>query len=206
MNCDGTKFSIIDINGIVSFYDLTSDADGSGNGSHLPIEKKEVWSLIWSADNPTICAMMEKNRLIVMKDFESEEPILSAGYLCDFTDLEVKSVLLDDILKDPEEIKVISEMFVSYEQKYLRETREIITSASLKDAVDFVEKNSHPRLWKLITEASLDKLNFGVAERAFVKNDDYYGVQLIAKLNNMDEKIKQKAEIACYFKRYDEAE
>lgn len=50
-----------------------------------------------------------------MKDFESEEPILSAGYLCDFTDLEVKSVLLDDILKDPEEIKVISEMFVSYE-------------------------------------------------------------------------------------------
>jgi hypothetical protein len=32
---------------------------------------------------------------------------LSAGYLCDFSDLEVKSVLLDDILKDPEEIKNI---------------------------------------------------------------------------------------------------
>jgi hypothetical protein len=32
MNCDGSKFSIIDINGIVSFYDLTSDADGSGTG------------------------------------------------------------------------------------------------------------------------------------------------------------------------------
>jgi WD repeat-containing protein 35 len=59
--------------------------------------------------------MMEKNRLIVMKDFEAEEPILSAGYLCDFTDLEVKSVLLDEILKDPEEIKQISEMFVTCE-------------------------------------------------------------------------------------------
>ena len=78
-----------------------------------------------------------------MKDFESEEPILSAGYLCDFTDLEVKSVLLDEILKDPEEIKQISDMFVTREQKYLRETREILTSASLKEAVDFVEKNSH---------------------------------------------------------------
>lgn len=207
MNCDGTKFSIIDINGIVSFYDLTSDADGNaGVGQHLPIEKKEVWSIIWSVDNPSICAMMEKNRLIVMKDFESEEPILSAGYLCDFTDLEVKSVLLDEILKDPEEIKTISDMFVSYEQKYLRETREILTNANLKEAVDFVEKNTHPRLWKLITEASLDKLNYGVAERAFVKNEDYQGVQLILKLNNMDEKVKQKAEIACYFKRYDEAE
>lgn len=191
MNCDGTKFSIIDINGIVSFYDLTSDADGNtGVGQHLPIEKKEVWSIIWSVDNPSICAMMEKNRLIVMKDFESEEPILSAGYLCDFTDLEVKSVLLDEILKDPEEIKTISDMFVSYEQKYLRETREILTNANLKEAVDFVEKHTHPRLWKLITEASLDKLNYGVAERAFVKNEDYQGVQLILKLNNMDEKVK----------------
>ncbi len=115
MNCDGSKFSIIDINGIVSFYDLKNDTDGLGVGQHLSIEKKEVWSIIWSVDNPTICAMMEKNRLIVMKDFEAEEPILSAGYLCDFTDLEVKSVLLDEILKDPEEIKQISEMFVTCE-------------------------------------------------------------------------------------------
>jgi WD repeat-containing protein 35 len=45
-----------------------------------------------------------------------------------------------------------------------------------------------------------------VAERAFVKNDDYAGVLLIDKLNNLDEKVKQKAEIACFFKRYDEAE
>lgn len=45
-----------------------------------------------------------------------------------------------------------------------------------------------------------------MAERAFVKNDDYAGVLLIDKLNNLDEKVKQKAEIACFFKRYDEAE
>lgn len=45
-----------------------------------------------------------------------------------------------------------------------------------------------------------------MAERAFVKNDDYAGVLLIEKLNNLDEKVKQKAEIACFFKRYDEAE
>jgi len=36
--------------------------------------------------------------------------------------------------------------------------------------------------------------------------EDYTGIQLISKLNNMDEKVKQKAEVACYFKRYDEAE
>jgi WD repeat-containing protein 35 len=183
-----------------------SDQSDSPSGTHLPTERKEVWSLVWSSDNPSLCALMEKNRLFVLKNFEAEEPILSAGYLCDFTDLEVKSVLLDEILKDPEEIKNIDEMFVSYEQKNLRDTREMLTSVNLKEAVEFVEKNPHKRLWKLITEASLDKLNYGVAERAFVKNEDYSGVQLIEKLNNLDEKVKQKAEIACFFKRYDEAE
>lgn len=86
---------------------------------------------------------MEKNRLFIMKNFETEEPILSAGYVCDFTDLEVRSVLLDEILKDPEEIRNIDEMFVQYEAKSLRDTREILTSVSLKEAVDFVEKNQH---------------------------------------------------------------
>ena len=85
---------------------------------------------------------------------------MSSGYLCDFTDLEVKAVLLDEILKDPEEIKNISEMLVEYEAKSLRDTRDFLTTVSLKDAVDFVEKNPHKRLWKLIAEAALDKLNF----------------------------------------------
>jgi WD repeat-containing protein 35 len=149
---------------------------------------------------------MEKNRLFVLRDFQPEEPVLSAGYLCDFTDLEVKSILLDDILKDPEEIKNISEMVVEYEAKSLRDTRDFLTTVSLKDAVDFVEKNPHKRLWKLIAESALDKLNFNIAERAFVKNEDYFGVQFVTRLQSYDEKHKQKAEIAAYFKRYDEAE
>jgi WD repeat-containing protein 35 len=114
LNCDGTKYSVLDINGVVSFYDA-QDTTESTNGTHLTTERKEVWSVTWSTDNPNLCALMEKNRLFILNNFEAEEPILSAGYLCDFTDLEVKSVLLDEILKDPEEIKNIDEMFVSYE-------------------------------------------------------------------------------------------
>lgn len=173
MNCDSTKFSIIDINGILSFYDLTASGESGtapGQGTHLPTERKEVWSIVWSTDNPHLCALMEKNRLFVLRDFEPEEPVLSAGYLCDFTDLEVKAVLLDDVLKDPEEIKNIKDMFVEYEAKTLRETRDLLTTVSLKEAVEFVEKNSQKRLWELISETALDKLNLQVAERAFVKN------------------------------------
>lgn len=184
MNCDSTKFSIIDINGILSFYDMEAQSTPGAKilGEHLPTEKKEVWSVIWSSDNPRLCALMEKNRLFVLRDFQPEEPVLSAGYLCDFSDLEVKAVLLDDILKDPEEIKNIQEMIVEYEAKSLRDTRDLLTTVSLKDAVDFVEKNSHKRLWKLIAEAALDKLDFRIADRAFVKNEDYYGIQFVTRL------------------------
>lgn len=116
--------------------------------------------MIWSTDNKDVCALMEKNRLYVMRNMNPEEPVLSPGYLCDFTDLEVKAVLLDDVLKAPEDIKNIKEMVVKYECRTLRDTRDHLTTMSLKDAVDFVDQNQHPRLWKLICEAALDKLDF----------------------------------------------
>ena len=62
MNCDSTRFSIIDINGVLSFYDMGADENGQG-GEHLTPERKEVWSVMWSADNPKLCAIMEKNKL-----------------------------------------------------------------------------------------------------------------------------------------------
>lgn len=184
MNCDSSRFSIIDINGVLSFYDMQTDQQSNpgastgkqGCGEHLPHERKEVWSVIWSADNPKLCALMEKNRLFILNDYVQEEPILTSGYLCDFSNLQVKAVMLDEILKDPEDIKNINEMITHYEAKTLQDTRDFLTKVSLREAVEFVEKNPHPRLWKLIAENALDKLNFSVAERAFVKTDDYHGI------------------------------
>ena len=31
-----------------------------------------------------------------------KEPILSSGYICEFSDLQIKSVLLDEILMEPD--------------------------------------------------------------------------------------------------------
>ena len=72
---------------------------------------------MWSADNPKLCAIMEKNRLFVLNDYQQEEPLLTSGYLCDFSNLQVKALMLDEILKDPEDIKNISEMVTTYEAK-----------------------------------------------------------------------------------------
>ena len=192
MNCDSTRFSIIDINGVLSFYDMngvTKEGDTVldrpvlglklGQGEHLATERKEVWSVMWSADNPKLCAIMEKNRLFVLNDYQQEEPLLTSGYLCDFSNLQVNALMLDEILKDPEDIKNISEMVTTYEAKILKDTRDYLTQVTLKDAIEYVEKNPHPRLWRLVAETALEKMNLNLAERAFVKMDNYHGVQLI---------------------------
>jgi WD repeat-containing protein 35 len=133
---------------------------------------------------------MEKNRLFVLNDYVQEDPILTSGYLCDFSNLQVKAVMLDEILKDPEDIKNINEMITHYEAKTLKDTRDFLTTVSLKEAAEFVEKNPHPRLWQLIAETALDKMNLNIAERSFVKTDNYDGVKLIQRLQNFDEKNK----------------
>jgi len=77
MNCDSTRFSIIDINGVLSFFDMDIEngqqqnmgMGSKGQGEHLANERKEVWSVMWSSDNPKLCAIMEKNRLFVLNDY-----------------------------------------------------------------------------------------------------------------------------------------
>lgn len=40
LNCNMTKMSIIDINGVLSFYDLAAKGNGSTPGEHLAFERK----------------------------------------------------------------------------------------------------------------------------------------------------------------------
>ena len=42
--------------------------------------------------------------------------------------------------------------------------------------------------------------------QAFVRCADYQGIQFVKRLRRLDDKLKQKAEVAVYFQRFDEAE
>eukprot|EP00360_Condylostoma_magnum_P000184 CAMPEP_0168315876 /NCGR_PEP_ID=MMETSP0210-20121227/13127_1 /TAXON_ID=40633 /ORGANISM="Condylostoma magnum, Strain COL2" /LENGTH=108 /DNA_ID=CAMNT_0008292367 /DNA_START=1557 /DNA_END=1883 /DNA_ORIENTATION=- len=102
VNCNATVLSIIDIHGVLTFYDTTQGADKNITGTHLEIERKDVWDMKWSYDNPDMIAIKEKARMFVLTRFEPEEPEVSTTYLCDFKDLEIKAVELDDIMKQPD--------------------------------------------------------------------------------------------------------
>lgn len=68
------RLSIIDISGILTFFDLDSK-DVSGKeikGEQLSIERKDVWNMKWADDNPELFAMMEKTRMYVFKGLEPE--------------------------------------------------------------------------------------------------------------------------------------
>jgi WD repeat-containing protein 35 len=59
---------------------------------------------------------------------------------------------------------------------------------------------------KLLAEASLDQLVLEMAEKAFVKCSDYWGIQFVKQLHHLDSEVKQRAQVATYFQKFDEAE
>jgi len=59
---------------------------------------------------------------------------------------------------------------------------------------------------RLLAEAAVKRLDFPTAEAAFVRCSDYPGIQFVKRLHNIHNDTLKKAEVAAYFKNFDEAE
>lgn len=201
INSNSTTVSVIGVTGLLLFIKL----DGSSSDSGLmKMERKDVWDMKWADDNPDLFAMMEKTRMYIFRNMEPEEPILSAGYICSFKDLEIRAALLDEILRDPE--NPIDDYILDLEVKSLRDTRDLLEKVGMKDAMAFIDENPHPRLWRLLAEAAIEQLDLTTAESAYVRCKDYPGIQFVKKLQNIQDAKIQKAEVAAWFSRYEDAE
>ena len=142
--------------------------------------------------------------MYIFRGTEPEEPVLSSGYICKFRNLQITAVLLDDIIPTPE--KQNRDLLIVFETKSLRDTRTLLRDVSLQDAYQFVEDNSHPRLWRLMAENALEKVELSIAERAFVRCSDYHGIHFVKRLQMLDDLHTRRAEIATYFRKFDDAE
>ncbi|CAE7910264.1 Wdr35 [Symbiodinium sp. KB8] len=121
----------------------------NGPGKQLDFERKDVWNMRWATDNPDLFAIMEKTRMYIVRGLQPEEPVLSNAYICAFKDLQIQSVLIDEVIQNPENPR--KEVLLDFETKSLRDTRDILTKVSnLKDAFNYVDANPHPRLWSWI--------------------------------------------------------
>ncbi|XP_024603589.1 WD repeat-containing protein 35 isoform X3 [Neophocaena asiaeorientalis asiaeorientalis] len=208
LNCNSSRLAIIDISGVLTFFDLDARVtDSTGQqviGELLKLERKDVWDMKWAKDNPDLFAMMEKTRMYVFRNLDPEEPIQTSGYICNFEDLEIKSVLLDEILKNPEYPD--KDYIINFEIRSLRDSRALIEKVGIEDASQFIEDNPHPRLWRLLAEAALQKLDLHTAEQAFVRCKDYQGIKFVKCLGNLQSESMKQAEVAAYFGRFEEAE
>ncbi|CAG0879889.1 unnamed protein product [Darwinula stevensoni] len=208
LNSNSRRMAIIDVTGLLTLLDLEArSSDSTGRevaGDFLKFDRKDVWDLEWASDNPELFAIMEKTRMYIFRNLDPEEPISSAGYICSFKDLEIIAVLLDEIMLDPDSPSADS--IVKRESKSLRDTRDLLEKVGIKEAAHFVEENPHPRLWGLLAEAALQNLDLETAESAFVRCRDYPGIQFTKKLQNISSETLRKAEVAAYFKQFDEAE
>ncbi|XP_037550969.1 WD repeat-containing protein 35 [Nematolebias whitei] len=211
MNCNSSRLAIIDIAGVLTLLDLevrSAAGDRTGNptgvGDPSRFERKDVWDMKWANDNPDLFAMMEKTRMYIFRDLDPEEPIQTSGYICNFEDLEIKSVLLDEIMKDPE--RPNKDNLINFEIRSLRDSRALIEKVGIEDASQFIEDNPHPRLWRLLAEAALQKLDLKTAEEAFVHCKDYPGILFVKRLGNLQSEPMKQAEVAAYFGSFEKAE
>lgn len=208
LNCTSSRLAIINTGGVLTFFDLEARiTDENGQeviGEQLRFERKDVWDMRWADDNPELFSMMEKTRMYIFRNQDPEEPIQCSGYICKFSDLEVTAVLLDEIMKNPDNPN--KEDLIELEVKSLRDTRQLVKTVGMKDAAQFVDDNPHPRLWRLLAEAALEQLDLPVAEHAFVRCKDYQGIKLVKKVAQVQNEKMKLAEIAAYFHRFEDAE
>jgi WD repeat-containing protein 35 len=80
INSNSTRFSILDKNGVLRLHDLNTKTH---SGNLIEVERKDVWDLKWSLDNPQMLAVSEKTKTFVINGVEVEEPQPSTGCIFD---------------------------------------------------------------------------------------------------------------------------
>ena len=59
---------------------------------------------------------------------------------------------------------------------------------------------------RLLAESALEQLNLKIADQAFVRCKDFQGIEFVKRLGNLQSETMKQAEVAAYFRRFDEAE
>jgi WD repeat-containing protein 35 len=210
LNKDGKLLWGIDDNNILSIWDIENCPPGKKTKGvkQDSFEKKDCWSLLWSNEDNQKFAFLEKNRLNIMKEYDTEEVLTCNGYLAEFSNLEITVVMLEELMQKPWDDKVnVEEMVVKIETRVLRDLREMINSnINMNEIYQFIERNPHRKLWEIFVEHAMLSLDFNNAERAMLQYNDFLGLMFIKRVKMIDDDYLKRAEIYQFFLKYDKAE
>ena len=207
-NCDNTRLAIIDSSGSLTLY--TYDYDCDHNKYQLNIvngfSKSDVWQFVWSTDNSLLYTYTEKNKMYIMRDTTPEEPIQSMNYVLQYNELTIQTINLDELYDEPD--TTVLSLITTCETKSLRDTRQLLLAGDINtnEIIQFIQHNSHNKLWRLLGDYCLQKSDFTTASMCYVYINDYVTIQYIHKLQLIQNPIQQQCEISIYFKQFDQAE
>ena len=74
------------------------DTFGISKDENRNNERQEVWDMRWASDNPHYLAIMERDRMYVLKDGIPEEPINSSAYIAEFEVLFLRELFFSIII------------------------------------------------------------------------------------------------------------
>lgn len=204
----------IDDTYIFSIWDLTKEPNkgqvaSNLKGEKLEIESTDVWSVIWSKDDNNSFAFLKKNELNLYKDFKCEEILTCSGYLAEFSDLSLNTIMLEDLLIKPsvDNKYNVNDISIVFETRTLRDLRVMIESCNpIEDLFSYVERHNNNKLWQLFIEYAMLKLDFSISEKCLVIKQDFIGLSLLKRVKTIEDDDFKKAEIHQHFFNYDKAE
>lgn len=96
--------------------------------------------MVWSDNDPITFAVMEKQRLHIVRDIKADAPIPTDAFIYSFSDLEVKGALIDEIMLSPDGTLKATDLLVSYESQSIKEVKEAIQRTPCKEMYSIIEK------------------------------------------------------------------
>jgi WD repeat-containing protein 35 len=208
LSLNGDTIWGIDENNILSLWEIEKSNAKRLKAIKMDFEKKDVWDVFWSREENNNFAILEKNRLHIIRGTQEEEILQCNGYIADFTMLDVTTIMLEDLMNKPWETNMNpSDIIVKFETRIIRDLREMLKNKiNMNEIFQFVEKNSNRKLWELFAENALLQLDFINAEKAMLQYNDYLGLSFLKRVKAIDDDLLKKAEIHQFFLEYDKAE
>lgn len=90
---------------------------------------------LWSADAPHALVCMEKQRLVFIENEKAEDPIACDAQICDFSDMQVTLVKIEEIMKSVDANLKPKDFITTLDQKQLKQLFDSLTKLTPKDVL-----------------------------------------------------------------------
>lgn len=212
MNCNLTKFSVIDSLHNLQIFDLEKRSISNiGVKSYLePSHIHNAWAMEWSREDPDTITVLDQSRLLEINlSVQAEIHVVLSqcdGYIVGFSNFEIYLAFFDEIISRPNEIP--NRCTIDVPSKTLEDMRNALTTEmnNKKILLSSFSELSQKQLWEIWGSQALENLDFAAAEKAFTLSENYAGLLFIERLSLIKDQDLQQAEVLRFIGRSHDAE